>query len=97
MRAVREVAKEVGATAAQVAIAWTMARSRAVHPIIAVSDPGQLTENLAATDLDLPDEAVRRLTAALEFEAGFPADFIAECEAGPWVFGDAAARTDGRW
>ncbi|MEV4165235.1 aldo/keto reductase [Nonomuraea dietziae] len=33
-QAVREVADEIGATSARVAIAWTRARSRAVHPIL---------------------------------------------------------------
>ncbi|MFC4060001.1 aldo/keto reductase [Planomonospora corallina] len=87
--AVREVAGELGATAAQVAIAWTRARSAAVHPIVGARDAVQLEENLGAADLLLPGEAVRRLESAAEFALGFPGDFIAECEADPWVFGEA--------
>ena len=94
--AVRAVADELGATPAQVAIAWTRSRSTAVHPLVGVSKVEQLTENLGALDLALPDDAVHRLEAAVEFERGFPADFIAECEPSPFVFGDHATAVVGR-
>jgi aryl-alcohol dehydrogenase-like predicted oxidoreductase len=94
--AVRAVADELGATPAQVAIAWTRSRSAAVHPLVGVSTVDQLTENLGALDLVLPDEALARLEAAVEFERGFPADFIAECEPSPFVFGDHATAVVGR-
>jgi aryl-alcohol dehydrogenase-like predicted oxidoreductase len=94
--AVRAVADELGATPAQVAIAWTRSRSAAVHPLVGVSTVEQLTENLGALDLVLPDDAVGRLEAAVEFERGFPADFIAECEPSPFVFGDHATAVVGR-
>ncbi|WP_037370456.1 aldo/keto reductase [Amycolatopsis orientalis] len=93
-RAVQQVADELGATASQVAIAWTRSRSRAVHPIIGARTVDQLKDNLGAVDVALPDEAVERLAAAVDFTAGFPTDFIAET--GPWVFGEASARVDGR-
>jgi aryl-alcohol dehydrogenase-like predicted oxidoreductase len=94
--AVRAVAAELGATPAQVAIAWTRSRSAAVHPLVGVSSVRQLAENLGALDLVLPGEAVARLEAAVEFERGFPADFIAECEPSPFVFGDHATAVIGR-
>ncbi|QYN39946.1 aldo/keto reductase [Pseudonocardia sp. DSM 110487] len=94
--AVRAVAGELGATPAQVAIAWTRSRSAAVHPLVGVSSVRQLTDNLEALDLVLPGEAVARLEAAVEFERGFPADFIAECEPSPFVFGDHATAVVGR-
>jgi aryl-alcohol dehydrogenase-like predicted oxidoreductase len=94
--AVRAVAGELGATPAQVAIAWTRSRSAAVHPLVGVSSVRQLAENLRALDLVLPGEAVARLEAAVEFERGFPADFIAECEPSPFVFGDHATAVVGR-
>ncbi|TWF77212.1 aryl-alcohol dehydrogenase-like predicted oxidoreductase [Pseudonocardia hierapolitana] len=94
--AVRAVAAELGATPAQVAIAWTRSRSAAVHPLVGVSRVEQLAENLGALDLVLPADAVARLEAAVEFERGFPADFIAECEPSPFVFGDHATAVVGR-
>jgi hypothetical protein len=51
---------------------------------------------VGAVDVVLPEEAVRQLNAAVEFDVGFPSDFIAECEADPWVFGEANARLVGR-
>ncbi len=95
-RAVQNVADELGVTASQVAIAWTRATSRAVHPIIGASNVQQLRDNLGATDVALPEEAIQRLASAVEFEVGFPVDFIAECEASPWVFGEDVIRLDGR-
>ncbi|PRX96754.1 aldo/keto reductase [Allonocardiopsis opalescens] len=95
-RAVLEVADELGATASQVAIAWIRARSPAVAPIIGASTAEQLRDNLGAAELVLPGEAVERLNAAAAFEAGFPSDFIAQCEPDAWVFGEAATRVDGR-
>jgi aryl-alcohol dehydrogenase-like predicted oxidoreductase len=94
--AVRAVAEDLGATAAQVALAWTRSRSAAVHPLVGVSSAEQLTENLGALDLVLPADAVDRLEAAVQFELGFPADFIAECEPSPFVFGDHATAVVGR-
>ncbi|RCV53383.1 aldo/keto reductase [Marinitenerispora sediminis] len=95
-RAVAEVAGELGATAAQVAIAWTRAQSPAVAPIIGARGVEQLRDNLGAADLVLPGEAVERLGTAAAFEAGFPSDFVAQCDAAPMVYGEAVARVDGR-
>lgn len=89
-------ADELGVAPAQVAIAWTRSRSPAVLPIIGVSSVAQLTENLGAVDLVLPDDAVRQLEAAVPFQLGFPGDFLADCEADPFAFGDGAARLDAR-
>ncbi|OPG11413.1 aldo/keto reductase [Microbispora sp. GKU 823] len=89
-RAVQEAADEIGATPAQVAIAWTMSRSPAVHPIVGARSAGQLRGNLAAAGLTLPPEMRTRLEDATEFTLGFPGDFIAQTS--PWVF--AAALVD---
>ncbi len=85
---VAEVAIDLGVTPAQVAIAWTRARSSAVHPIIGARRLDQLLDNLGAAELGLPAEAVARLDAATGIDLGFPATFIRETS--PWVFGAAA-------
>ena len=92
--AVAEVAAELGATPAQVAIAWTRRWSRAVHPIVGARRLDQLVDNLGALDVDLPDEAAERLAAATGFQVGFPTDFIAQTSG--WVFGEANQRLDPR-
>jgi aryl-alcohol dehydrogenase-like predicted oxidoreductase len=91
-RAVQQVAGELGASPAQVAIAWTRARSRAVHPIVGARSVGQLADNLGAVGVDLPAEADRRLSAAVGFELGYPGDLLGE--SGGEVFGAAVTRLD---
>lgn len=86
VRAVVEVARELGVTPAQVAIAYTRSRSRAVHPILGARTAEQLAENLRAVDVVLPEEALRRLEAATGFTLGFPGDFLAQTA--PSAFGD---------
>jgi aryl-alcohol dehydrogenase-like predicted oxidoreductase len=85
--AVRGVAGEIGASSAQVALAWTRRRA-GVLPILGARTAEQLEDNLGCLDVTLSDEQARRLEAATGFVAGFPADFIAQTE--PWVLGAAA-------
>lgn len=94
VRAVQDVAKELGVTCSQVAIAWTMARTNAVHPIIGARSSDQLAENLGALDVKLPPEAIARLEKATGFEAGFPANFIEGSTR--FVYGQAADRVIAR-
>jgi aryl-alcohol dehydrogenase-like predicted oxidoreductase len=74
--AVQDVARELAVTPAQVAIAWTRMRSRTVLPLVGASSVGQLADNLAALEVELPVEAVARLESATGFHVGFPADFV---------------------
>jgi aryl-alcohol dehydrogenase-like predicted oxidoreductase len=93
-RVVDEAAASLGVSSSQVALAWTRAHSRAVHPIIGARTADQLADNLGAVDLVLPPEAIEKLAAATGFVTGFPADFIDG--AGGFVFGQAAQLVDGR-
>lgn len=85
---VAAVASELGSTPAQVAIAWTRARSPVIHPIIGARRLDQLLDNLGAAELSLPADVVTRLDAATGIDLGFPTTFIGETS--PWVFGAAA-------
>ena len=91
-RGVQDVADELGASASQVALAWTMAGSRAVHPILGVRRLGQLHDNLGALDITLPTESMNQLEAATSFDIGFPHDFIRDMQS--FVYGDAGALVD---
>ena len=75
-RQVDAVADELGVSSSQVALAWTRAHRPTVHPIIGARKLDQLTDNLAAADLQLPNEALHRLDAISAIEPGFPYDFI---------------------
>jgi aryl-alcohol dehydrogenase-like predicted oxidoreductase len=73
---VQDFAGGIGATPAQVAIAWTKARSPATHLIIGARRLDRLLDNLGAADLELPAEALSRLDTATEPDLGFSATFI---------------------
>ncbi len=61
-----EVADEVDASPAQVALAWLTHRDGVTAPIVGARTVDQLEENLAAAAIDLSDEQVDRLTEAKE-------------------------------
>ena len=64
LKVLQAVADEVGATRNQVVIAWMRQSDPPVLPIIAGSQPEQLAENIAALDVTLTDDQVRRLDTA---------------------------------
>jgi aryl-alcohol dehydrogenase-like predicted oxidoreductase len=75
---VNQIAGERQATATQVAIAWVRAQQHraVVLPVIGARTERQLTDNLAALDLDLTRDELERLDAVSRIELGFPHDFI---------------------
>jgi len=60
---VADVARELGATPAQVALAWLLQASPVVLPIPGTKSVEHLTENMGAARLTLSDEDVARLDA----------------------------------
>jgi aryl-alcohol dehydrogenase-like predicted oxidoreductase len=86
----REVARELGAEPAQVALAWLLGRPAAPHPILGARTTAQLKEKLEALNLTLSGEQLARLDRVSAIELGFPHDFIAETS--DWVFGPAQHR-----
>ena len=58
-----DVASEIGATPMQVALAWLLHRSPNILLIPGTSSVAHLHENIAAGDLELPDETVAKLDA----------------------------------
>lgn len=90
--AVRSVANDLGVSAAQVAIAWTMhERSEGggprVHPIVGARTAEQLKDNLSAASLTLPRAALDALDQASAITLGFPHDFIRDTAS--FVYGTA--------
>jgi pyridoxine 4-dehydrogenase len=57
-----EAAERLGATPAQVALAWLLKRSPVVLPIPGTSSVEHLEENTAAAELDLPDGVFAELS-----------------------------------
>ncbi|MFW6034059.1 MAG: aldo/keto reductase [bacterium] len=93
-RAVQDVADEAGATPAQVAIAWTMARHRGIHPIVGARRADQVADNLGAVDVRLDTAALDRLEQASAIDLGFPQDFIAGTAT--FVYGPVGERVEER-
>lgn len=93
-REVDAVADGLGWSSSQVALAWTRAHDPDVHPIVGARRLDQLTDNLAAADRVLPDDAVRRLDEASAIPLGFPHDFIASTAG--FVYGEVGERVDRR-
>jgi pyridoxine 4-dehydrogenase len=60
-KALSDVAARLEATPMQVALAWLLRRARNILLIPGTSSVAHLRENLAAADLDLPDEAISAL------------------------------------
>ena len=58
------VAKKLGATGAQVALAWVLQRSRVMLPIPGTSRVSHLEENVAAASIQLDDDDFRELDEA---------------------------------
>ena len=56
-----EVAKDLGATPKQVALAWLLRRSSNILLIPGTSSPAHLLENLGSASLELPPSALERL------------------------------------
>ena len=61
--ALETVAGEAGIPPAQMALAWLLQKPAVVAPIVGVSKPGQLDDALAALEVHLSAELIRRLEA----------------------------------
>ncbi|MFE9021231.1 aldo/keto reductase [Streptomyces sp. NPDC007808] len=64
LKALREVARETGATVNQVVLAWQIGAELPIIPLVGASSVAQLEESLAAVDLELSAEQRARLDAA---------------------------------
>jgi aryl-alcohol dehydrogenase-like predicted oxidoreductase len=60
---VERVAKEKGATPAQIALAWVLSRGEDIVPIPGTKRRKYLEENVGALDINLADEEIASLEA----------------------------------
>ena len=76
---VERVAKEIGRTTSQVAIAWVRQRPQEVIiPILGATKLAQLADNLGCLEFSLSEEQQRRLDEASRVDLGFPLAFLAQ-------------------
>ena len=94
MTAVQQVAKELGRSPAQVALAWLRHRPVPVIPIIGTRKQAQLKDNLACLDVALGDEHLRHLNDSSAIELGFPHDFYVKDMVRGFVYGGLRDRID---
>jgi aryl-alcohol dehydrogenase-like predicted oxidoreductase len=66
---VAELAEGIGATPAQVALAWVLAKGDDVVPIPGTKSPRRIEENAAAVDLDLTEAQIAELDEAISRDA----------------------------
>jgi aryl-alcohol dehydrogenase-like predicted oxidoreductase len=74
---VSEVAEGAGVTSSQVALSWCANQPGITSPIFGARTVEQLEDNLGAADLELDDEANKRLDEASRLELEYPADILA--------------------
>ncbi|TCM17079.1 aryl-alcohol dehydrogenase-like predicted oxidoreductase [Novosphingobium sp. PhB165] len=71
-----DVAKEIGCTPAQVALAWLLAHPDVDSPVLGARTPAQLEDNLGALEVTLSDDHLARLDAASAVPKVFPMDML---------------------
>lgn len=76
----RAIGSEVGASVAQVAIAWLLSRPAVSSVTLGASKPHQLEDNLGAADLTLSAEALADLDGATVLPPVYPNWYIAALE-----------------
>lgn len=69
VEALRAIAVQKGATVAQLAIAWVLARGQDIVPLVGARRRDRLAESLAALDLALTPEDLAAIEAAVPPEA----------------------------
>lgn len=87
--AVQAIARDVDATASQVAIAWTLANPAVVAPIMGARTLEQAQDNLGALDLVLCEAHLARLNDASAPAPIFPQRFIGMPMPQRLIFGDS--------
>jgi aryl-alcohol dehydrogenase-like predicted oxidoreductase len=59
------IADELGISPAQLAIAWVLANDNVAAALVGASRPEQVSENVKASGIDLPDDVLKRIDEAL--------------------------------
>jgi aryl-alcohol dehydrogenase-like predicted oxidoreductase len=73
---VRDIAKGMGKTSAQVAIAWTLLNPAVTAPVLGVRTVAQLEDNLGALDVEFTTDQLARLDAVSSVPKVFPMSIL---------------------
>jgi aryl-alcohol dehydrogenase-like predicted oxidoreductase len=88
---VGEVAKEIGKTPAQAALAWTLLNPAVTAPVIGVRTLAQLEDNLGALDVQFTDAQRQRLNEVSAISLGAPHETMAGAFQQMLMFGNHPA------
>ena len=91
---VGQIAKELGKTSAQVAIAWTLVNPAVTAPVVGIRTVAQLKDNLGALDVELSTDQLARLNAVSDVPRVFPMDILKSPAEG-MMFGNVKVRPRG--
>jgi aryl-alcohol dehydrogenase-like predicted oxidoreductase len=80
--ALQAVAKETGATVAQVAIRWLLQKRSVASVVIGAKSVAQLNDNLGAAKVRLTDAQMAALDAASAIPAPYPYEMVTRLQAG---------------
>ncbi len=93
-REVAAVAKEIGCSSSQVAIAWIRHQPGVIIPIIGATKLHQMEDNLGALKITLSAEHLARLDKVSKIQLGFPQDFLNDDEVHDLIFGGTFNQID---
>jgi aryl-alcohol dehydrogenase-like predicted oxidoreductase len=96
IREVVAIGKEIGVSAAQVALAWLRYRAVPVIPIIGARKLTQLEDNIKSLEVTLSSEQLQRLNQVSAISMGFPHDFLATDMVKTFTFGGMRDRINSR-
>jgi aryl-alcohol dehydrogenase-like predicted oxidoreductase len=91
---VGDIARKLGKTSAQVAIAWTLLNPAVTAPVLGVRTVAQLKDNLGALDVELAADHIVRLNAVSDVPKVFPMDILKSPAEG-MMFGNVKVRQRG--
>jgi aryl-alcohol dehydrogenase-like predicted oxidoreductase len=86
---VTEIARELGKTPAQVALAWVLQQPGVTSAIIGARTVAQLDDNLGALAVELGPDALARLARVSAFDPGYPHAMLARDMTRTVMFGSA--------
>lgn len=93
-RAVDAVADEIGASSAQVALAWVRAQGKKNIPIVGARKVSQIEDTMAAGAISLDETAMSALNEASSISLGFPHAFLGEEHVLDMVYSNRRSRID---
>jgi aryl-alcohol dehydrogenase-like predicted oxidoreductase len=82
------VARDLGLSPSQVALAWVRHQPWSIVPIVGARTLAQLDDALGCLDVELPLEQMDRLASVAGIDLGFPRSFLESQDVRDLIFGD---------